>query len=634
MKLMNLKIKNFKGITAFEMNSEGSNIEVYGNNGTGKTSLFDAFTWLLFDKDSKGKTRFSVQPLDSEGNIRHYLNTEVSAVVENNKEIIKLTRTNEEKWERKKGTKESTRKGTENKYFINDELVKQTEYKAKIDNMIDETVFKMITNPSFFSEIMTWQDRRKVLEDIVHSDASGDVTEGNNEFDLIKEIIQEKRIDSEKRAITTKKKRINDELKLLPCRIDELKLSKTIIDEESLTEEKQILEKRIEDYGKKLSVFKADFYKVKEYEEEISKKREEITGLKNENIKNFYVKTNDCDRMLNQKNKELQIADYQIETLNDKLDSMEEEIASLQNKYKDKETETPTIDLPEGKMNCPVCGAKYPEEKISALKEEYKNKKIKEHQNELDSLEATIKQKKAIHAKTIAELSAIKKDELEKEIEALKKELSDIYAKKDSNPIDNEIKTLETEIEELTKKAEEIKSNKEKMKVEVELATCKNKLSEINIKLTAVENNKKIELRIKEIEKQVEQLTAQYAELEHLEYLLDLYKTLEYKKIEESVNNMFKYVKFKMFDTLINGSVVEVCEPTVDGIPFTTNLNTGARLNAGLDIINTLCNYYKVTAPIFIDNRESVTSIIKTDSQTISLIVSKDDNKMSYKKIN
>ena len=87
---------------------------------------------------------------------------------------------------------------------------------------------------------------------------------------------------------------------------------------------------------------------------------------------------------------------------------------------------------------------------------------------------------------------------------------------------------------------------------------------------------------------------------------------------------MFKHVSFRLFDYTIENNAVETCIPLVDGVPF-PSANTAGQMNAGLDIINTLCKFYGVCAPIFIDNRESVNDIIETESQIINLVVNKDN---------
>lgn len=98
--------------------------------------------------------------------------------------------------------------------------------------------------------------------------------------------------------------------------------------------------------------------------------------------------------------------------------------------------------------------------------------------------------------------------------------------------------------------------------------------------------------------------------------------------LEEKINSKFKYARFKLFKDQINGGLEETCETLYEGVPYSSGLNNAARINVGLDIINTLNDYYGITAPIFVDNSEAVTKLINTNSQILSLIVSEKDKQL------
>ena len=99
-----------------------------------------------------------------------------------------------------------------------------------------------------------------------------------------------------------------------------------------------------------------------------------------------------------------------------------------------------------------------------------------------------------------------------------------------------------------------------------------------------------------------------------------MFRKAQIEHIEERINGMFRVVRWKMFETQINGGEVETCECTIDGVPF-SDLNTAGKINAGLDIINAIQQCDGITAPVFIDNRESVTEIADLDGQIVNLIV-------------
>lgn len=96
-------------------------------------------------------------------------------------------------------------------------------------------------------------------------------------------------------------------------------------------------------------------------------------------------------------------------------------------------------------------------------------------------------------------------------------------------------------------------------------------------------------------------------------------------RISEIINEKFKVVSFRLFQNQINGGLQETCECTVNGVPYST-LNNGHRIIAGLDIIRSLSELYDVSAPIFIDNAESVNefNLPDMDTQLILLSVTED----------
>jgi hypothetical protein len=98
--------------------------------------------------------------------------------------------------------------------------------------------------------------------------------------------------------------------------------------------------------------------------------------------------------------------------------------------------------------------------------------------------------------------------------------------------------------------------------------------------------------------------------------------------LTEKINSKFALVRFKLFETLVNGALSETCVCTVAGVPFEGALNHGARVNAGLEIINTLARHFGFAPPVVIDNSESVTSLLPTVGQQIRLVVSAADKSL------
>ena len=140
------------------------------------------------------------------------------------------------------------------------------------------------------------------------------------------------------------------------------------------------------------------------------------------------------------------------------------------------------------------------------------------------------------------------------------------------------------------------------------------------MKLRDRETIANINKRIKELEDEYKTSQDELARLEGIEFTIQQFCKARIEHVESRINGMFKLVRFKMYEQQINGGEIETCEATVDGVPF-SDLNNAMKINAGLDIINAICAANGIIAPIFIDNRESVSEILSTQSQIVNLVV-------------
>ena len=223
-------------------------------------------------------------------------------------------------------------------------------------------------------------------------------------------------------------------------------------------------------------------------------------------------------------------------------------------------------------------------------------------------------------------------DSLEKKIEELD---AKVKASKntvfDANKFITESLLTNAEYNELQTKVAKLRELKFETPTEDANSELKAKKQEIQAEITKLQGYIQDNKRISETNQRIEELKAQensqnqvIAQFERKLFLIEKFNKKRIEMLDQSVNKMFSLVKFKLFDIQINGGVKDTCEAMVNGVPF-SNVNTASKINSGIDIINTLCKYYQVTAPIFVDNKESVTKIIATESQRIALEVSPDD---------
>ncbi|HBE8487625.1 TPA: AAA family ATPase [Clostridioides difficile] len=637
--LKSLNIENFKGIK--ELRIDFNNItNVFGENATGKTSIFDAFTWVMFDKDSKNRSVFEIKPLDKQNKVIRGLVTTVTAVLEVNNKEIKLTKKYEEKWTRKRGESEATFTKNETTYMINDTPIKKSEYVKEIAEIAEEEQFKLLTNPYFFSNELNWKKAREVILEICGDITIEQIIETKQELTpLITEFEKENNIDKIIKNRKASKNNLSKEKEEIPIRVNECNNSMYNIDfeeiEAQLNAKKSDLE-AVED--KLLSGTKAN--------EQILKDKEKIFELKQETQSIKQSASEKGNKKRNELLKEKDDLQYNIKNLRNNLVYLErdselketlrkraiEKTTNLRDKWTKKSKET--LDLSVIQTECPTCKRPLDLEDIEEKKKEMldnfnlnKAKELKEiaelgksKNDDVELFNTEIERLKVDINKTLEEIQgkAVLLDKIKKELESTKS--TEIYSadeEKRLTEISAEIKELEEKInnKDVDKNIDELKENKKKLAVEIEL---------LNKELAKRDINKELLDRKEQLLEKEKALGIELAHQEKILNLCELFIKTKVSLLESNISIKFKNVTFKLFKEQINGGIEEICEALVNGVPF-SNVNTAGQINGGLDIINTLSNHFGVKMPIFIDNRESVNDLIDIDSQVINLIVSNDN---------
>ncbi|NFM72473.1 recombinase RecF [Clostridium botulinum] len=636
--LNSLKLKNFKGIK--DLTIDFSNItNIFGENGTGKTTIADAFMWLLFDKDSHDRATFEIKTLDNNNVSIHGLEHEVKGVLNIDGKDITLGKIYKEKWTKRRGEAEKQLTGHETLYIIDEVPVKKKEYQEIINNIIDEILFKLITNPLYFSANMKWQERRTVLLDIIGDITTEKIVNYKSDLNPLLELLGDKDIDTLKKSVQARKRKLNEEIKSIPYRVDECNNSIKEVDLEALEFRKRGIISGIKSLEEQL----LDSSKVNE---KVLKEKDKLYSLKSKLRDMEYkasMEANKPKQELEHKKMEIESnifkSNSKIKGLEDKKDLYENQVDIL-NKKADElrnkwfQVNSKKLQFNENEFICPTCKRPFEADDIENKKREMEENFNQDKAKKLSEIQTQGKGSKENIEKVKADIESIKSD-----IEALNISLSDFeiikqqleeqiknYIPKDPLIGIKEYEDLKAKIAELEAKlqqpttvnnqVQEIKERKSKLETELE---------EVNKDLAYKEQNEKLKNRIQELQEKEKKLAQQIAELEGQEYLCEEFIKTKVELLESSINSKFKYVSFKLFDTQVNGGLNETCEALINGVPF-SNANTASQINAGLDIINALSEHYSVQAPIFIDNRESINNLIDINSQIINLIVSKDKN--------
>jgi exonuclease SbcC len=636
MELMRLTLTNFKGIKSFTLEPQGQDCDVYGANATGKTTLQDAFLWLLFDKNSQNKKDFNIKTLDANGEPYHGIEHTVEAVLQVDGKLITLKKTLTEKWTKKRGEAEKQFTGHQTEYWVNDVPVKAGEYQQFINGLIGEELFRLITNPMFFPSLH-WEKQRALLLAICGDVSDEAVITSDQDLSALTEILGDHSIADYRKIVAERIKKLNDEISKIPIRIDELS--------RSLGEEVDYSQTEAELSAKKseLQEIETQLLSASHVNEAWRNKQTQLNQL----YSDLGKKHSQIELEANAENNKLQLEfsniETQIKSLNGEIVSLEQQIELAQQRHKENATllqglrdeyttmravtfVAPSVD----DLTCPTCGQALPDDQSEAKIEEQRQKFEADKKRKMDANVAQGKKLKEQDDELVKNIglyeanrntllgylssALVDAEEIRQKLAQLP-EAIDIESHPEYQAIQQQITILEAEMD---KPVEDTTS---------ELLTKKQSLVTEIERLNSILNNREVRAktqeRIKELNEEERKLAQQISELEGHKFLLEKFTKAKVALLEDSINSRFQTVTFKLFDVQINGGVVECCEAMVNGVPY-ADANRAAQINAGLDIINTITRHYGITAPVFVDNAEAVNELIPCDSQVIRLLVSND----------
>lgn len=663
--IKSLHIENFKGVKLPDV-AFGNKTKIKGQNASGKTTIFDAFTWLLFNKNSAGEEKFNVRPLDANGNRIDNVEIKVIATLEVDGKEVELSKVQRQKWVKRRGSDVEELQGNENIFEVGGYPKLEKDYKAYISSLVDEDLFKMLTNPQYFAN-MKWKEQIEILMRFVSDVSDLELAKGNEEFtDLLDELEKAPSTDDISKKFTKALSEWKKKQAEIPVRIDELSKTLVQIDTAELELEKAELERRIAKNDRRIA--NSGFLSLAIRDEEMNLQFE-LSGIMqtmNEELRNkrsdlekelYEVKTesDNCSRLIS-------IKESEVSTNNSSIDSAEKKRAELGEQYKTESAktfdETPYLfDEKEWKFDenitiCRSCGQTLPTDKINQIKADFEKRKEnarfaatnrlaiarEKFESEHKALLEKIKSDGFTQKNLIEDLKS-ENEKLLAEIEELKKKSAELTLKK--NDLEKQLSEIPSEADytqnkkyvELKAKQDEIKSQIESMKsstgavakFNAEKAELQEQLDNVKAEIAKGSKNIETEERIAELENEQREVAQKVADQEKMLYLLEQFIKFKMLRISETINNNFENVKFRLFKEQINGSVIPTCEVTYNGVDYST-LNSGHRIVAGLEIIKALQRLYEVKTCVFLDNAESLNefNLPTMDNQIVLLSVSDD----------
>lgn len=541
-KLQRLTIRDFKGISKFDLVLVGRSAVITGANGTGKTTLADAYSWLLWGKDSQGSSTFQVKPISPDGKVAHEGVHTVAATLDVDGQPVTLSKTLQERWTRPRGKAKRVLSGHDITYEVDGEKVKATEYAKRIDAILSsETHARILADPLYVASVMPWQERRTLLMDLASEVTTEEVLAANRKLKDLAPMLEGTNMDALRASAKDTAAKLKRQLDEYPARIQEAKRAISVTAKPS---------KKIQ----------SDIAKI---EAQIEAEKERVSK----------AQAAERSAFMNYSEAKGRASDAHAAAMNSYTAETTRIATELRMHHRSIETV-----VAEGKAlgvahTCPTCG-----------------------QDIAVDSEHVAREQERLRAK-YRDLLAV--------VAELEKNRADL---KEPEPIDDKAIVKAREAYE---KARDAVANLAPVDHSAQLAALRSQLDE-------AKRSEEGKARADELMDEEGEISEKYEDAERVVALCSLFTQTKVDMLEDSINEHFEVVRWRLFEIQINGNLKETADATVNGVPW-LNLNGGGRLRAGLDIINALSRRYALSVPVWLDGAESLTGEIKIDSQLIAL---------------
>lgn len=635
-KLLALNIRNFKGCNHLILDLSGRSATIYGDNAAGKTTIFDALTWLLFNKDSRGRSSFEIKPLDSTGQVKdHAAVTEVEATFHSNGTNTTLRKTFFERWSTKRGSVDASYDGNTSEYYVDDVPCRKYEYERRVGELVSEDLFQMLTNVTWFCEGMDWKARRKVLLDVCDVPDDTVIMGSAPEFTPLSVAMGTLTLEDFKKKLVAQRKGLNTARSTIPARLDEQK--KTI--ETLQTIDFLAVESERNAKNAQMAKLSDDLAKLS-HGVLATSKRNEAVSLRNE-----------LQRLVNENNSH---RTSQLVPVVDERSTMQMTLLAARDRmtrcqsllraetqlisrcdqaisgYRDRWNQIDSDTYHE--TTCPTCGQSLPQDAQNTARAKFEAEK---ERLKAEAVEGANREK-AVRSAALDRHKLYSNDaeDAEREVNRIEAALAQ-YVPGTQPPICDlpgfqaQAQDLKTRIQTLEAEAQaaEVSTESARNEITIKIDGVRAEIASLDAELAKKTLLQFARQREDELRKNAQETAAALEELDKQLFLCEEFTRYKVSFIEDSINRKFRLARFRLFQEQVNGGLVDCCEATYDGIPF-SSLNNGMRINLGVDVIRTISEHYGLRVPLIVDNAESVVNLLSTDTQVIRLVVSGPDKEL------
>ena len=640
--LTSIKIEDFRGTKSLELQLDGKDTIVRGANGTGKTTILDAYLWCLTGKDSQGRTDCEIKRRE-EGETLPKVDASVTVVLRVDGEAWTLKRTLHEKWQKPRGNTEEQFKGNETLAEVNGVPMSVTEYSQQVGALIPYDRIITLTMAGYFFTL-PWQEMRPQLIEMTgvsSEEIEQAVVASDPRFAKLMDKLTGKMLEGYRREILASKRKTRTELDGIQPRIDQTeKLKPEEGDKTALLGERAQVEYKL------TKLRASERSRLDRYQAHLDERKRLLARISDLELEQQQIVRKAEEERADKARKATSETDEQYNAVVNatkegrgqaiqRLDRINESVENLRLTYS--RTATEQYD---GTELCPTCHQPLPEER----QEEARQRWCKERTERLERIARDGKESKELADSQKAEIARLTKrtEELEASVQEATKQILALKSQRDkleaerakiqeqtakSQPeplvlparheeIATEIKEAQAKLEELAGRTEE----QEDEATKAQIAKQEDEMAKIQKQIDDCDRRDELDKEIKRLHSVGRDLAQTLADLEAMEQVITDYSQALVQAYEGRIGDLFPTLRFALFDYTQAGDRYETCIPLIGDAHYDT-ANTASRINAGIELHNALAQHLGLTAPLIVDNRESVTELTAHSGQVISLMV-------------
>lgn len=649
MKLLKLTLENFKGHGLRVVEFSPTVTRVYGANGTGKTSLFDSFCWMLWAKDSDDRTQsgnVSFYPFDpdKQGEVLHNVVVKVEAVVEIDGAQHVLCRTMQEKWTTPNGTELPRFTGNETKLYIDGLAVKTNQFDAFVKENINPEMFKLTSNPWYFPTLH-WKEQRRILMELVGDISNDDVLAADASLEPLRNELASRKPEDCKKLWQQQQKAAVKDLEKTVLLINENRKHLPQIENEAevkaeLEAQRLVLMKPLEKaMQEKADILSGTAISKKQAEAKVLEAKLDI--IRAEQREKIAAVRKPFDEQIAALEAEAKTAAETVKPYRQTVVNLDNAIRENEEKLKVLQDSWQAVDAEEFNDICPCCHRPYPPEQIADQRAAFNRskaerlEKIEADGNALFDKNEENKAQRDAAMKEVQRLSKLdlempdKRSEIMQRREEAVQALPPMENRQDWFEASEDLKRINHEIEEL-----HIDVKLKLMDAEKAIESAQKPIGDIDVRLAEIKAAEATRALITDYTKQQQTLREQHDELALKLSLIKKFDEIKAVMTTEKVKAILPGMDFKLFNyNNTNEGYTETCELVKDGKPY-ANLSNGEKIAVGCELIAAISKHYGVSNPVWIDNAEATTKHLETNGQAILLRVSAADAELRIERSN